>query len=402
MKIRPRKHKSGRVTWQLDAGVIKGRRYQKLFKTKELAQMERARLKGEKLRIGNLAHEITDEERLLYTALREKLAAVGATISQAVEFFLKHAKPVKELVTFEELRTLCGEAKENDRSLTADYVKQFKAKAEAFGLSGADAQLAHEISTEAILTWLDGNEWAWKTWNNYRVDLHTLFGWGVEKGYLMRNPVAEIPPKPRPIIEGEGDIEFLRFAQCETLLRRAAMATEGALPRDRRGAFVEVDKEKEDYRLLVPALVIGLYTGLRPEKEIGQMKWQSILLDEALVVVSQGRAKTRQRRTVALSDNAVAWLRWCKAQGMGESDDEPILPRNFTKRWKRLRQVCKVFDNWPHDGMRRTFATMHLAFYEDEKKLQLFMGHRSAQMIWEHYRGLVKRAEAEKFWALKP
>ena len=70
MKIRARKHKSGKVTWQLDAGKVRGKRDQKLYKTKELAQMEMARRKGEKARLGDLAHAITDEERLLYTLLR--------------------------------------------------------------------------------------------------------------------------------------------------------------------------------------------------------------------------------------------------------------------------------------------------------------------------------------------
>jgi len=35
-------------------------------------------------------------------------------------------------------------------------------------------------------------------------------------------------------------------------------------------------------------------------------------------------------------------------------------------------------------------------------KTAMMMGHRSSDLVHNHYKALVLKAEAEKFWALKP
>lgn len=52
--------------------------------------------------------------------------------------------------------------------------------------------------------------------------------------------------------------------------------------------------------------------------------------------------------------------------------------------------------------MRHTFATFHYAQHQNEARLQVLMGHRNAQMLHEHYRGLATPQEAKAFWALMP
>ena len=69
---------------------------------------------------------------------------------------------------------------------------------------------------------------------------------------------------------------------------------------------------------------------------------------------------------------------------------------------KRLREACGLFKTWPHNAMRHTLATMHLAHFKDEKRLQLLLGHVDAGLIYSNYRGLETPANAAKFWALRP
>lgn len=82
--------------------------------------------------------------------------------------------------------------------------------------------------------------------------------------------------------------------------------------------------------------------------------------------------------------------------------DGSLIPKNFKKRWKRLRIAVGLFENWPHDGVRHTFATYHYALHKNEALLQAEMGHESAQMIHAHYKGLGLPKDARRFWALRP
>jgi hypothetical protein len=58
---------------------------------------------------------------------------------------------------------------------------------------------------------------------------------------------------------------------------------------------------------------------------------------------------------------------------------------------------------WPHDALRKTFCSYHVAFYGDAAKTSLIMGHRgSSDMIFRHYRGLCTKAAGKAFFELRP
>ena len=91
----------------------------------------------------------------------------------------------------------------------------------------------------------------------------------------------------------------------------------------------------------------------------------------------------------------MAWLKAYPIEG------DKVAPPNLRKRWDRLRKEAGIVD-WPQDGMRHTFATYHYAMHRNEAALQVLMGHTSAKMIHQHYRGLAPKKEAERFWSLSP
>lgn len=402
MTLRRRKYPSGNVAWQIDYALANGKRMQISLRTKDEALAEMARLRGELRAAGESLLMVPEAERAALMTARARVVAVGATVDEAVAFFLAHSgKRVREAVTWEVLRKRCVEAK-REGGARARYVTQLGSVARSFGRAGHDALLATEITTAMIVKWLQANDWEPKTQNNYRTDLQTIFAWAMASGLATLNPATMVPMKSLKETLGDDEVEYLSAEQCAALFARASLLTEEVLPRDRRGRAALEWGAAEDHRLLVPVLVLGLFCGLRPEREIGLMTWAAIRLEEGLVVVSCGRSKTRQRRTIDLSPNAVAWLKWCQDQGMGKSDAERVVPRNFIRRWARLREACGLLKSWPHDGLRHTFATMHIAEHRDESKLQLLMGHTSAAMIYQHYRGLTTPAEAARFWRLMP
>jgi hypothetical protein len=45
---------------------------------------------------------------------------------------------------------------------------------------------------------------------------------------------------------------------------------------------------------------------------------------------------------------------------------------------------------------------MHDAMHGDEAKLQAILGQSSAEVLFTNYRALVSRAEAVRFWGMRP
>lgn len=395
MKVRKRFHGQGLFSWQVDCGVVSGRRVQVSYKTKDAADAELARLKGEVKRVGNMAFALTDGDRLAYVGLRERLADVGATLEQAVAFFLSHAKPARGAITVADMIAACLVAKAADGHRPR-YVGQLKCSALSFSRAGFGTRLAHEITSGDVERWLRSNQWANKTWNVYLGDLRTVFAWGIDRGYVTLNPCVGVRRKKLD----DNEVAFLRAAQCRALLERAALVRPGAARRGADGTYAEIALADEDFRDCLGFVTIGLFCGLRPERELGLMDWRDVKDD--LVIVSAHRAKSRGRRTVDLPANARAWLELCVRRAPDKHGAAKVLPKNFTRKWKRLREACGLLAGWPHDGIRHTFATMHLAHHRDEARLQVLMGHVSAELIYQHYRGQVTPAEAAEFWGLEP
>jgi integrase len=168
-----------------------------------------------------------------------------------------------------------------------------------------------------------------------------------------------------------------------------------------RGAGAEVFA----FRPLLGYLALATFAGIRPE-EIKRSPVESIHLAERTALVAGAVAKTKRRRVVDLSENACAWLAlWrglCPAESL-------IIPKNFRRLWERLRARVGL-DDWPHDVLRHTFASMHFAYWKDRARLQAELGHSADEDTLErHYKGVrtlggepISRGMAERFWTLFP
>jgi integrase len=75
--------------------------------------------------------------------------------------------------------------------------------------------------------------------------------------------------------------------------------------------------------------------------------------------------------------------------------------KEFRDNMEELKKAAEL-EAWPHNGLRHSFGSYHLAFYGDAVKTAQQMGHRSADVVHNHYKALVLKVEAEKFWNLKP
>jgi integrase len=237
--------------------------------------------------------------------------------------------------------------------------------------------------------------------------VRACFEWAVREGLCAVNPAREIAKAKL----GDGEIGTLTLGQCEELLLAAL-------------AMTKDEGRRTNGVSMMGFIVLGMFGGLRPA-EIQRLDWSAVDVEEGTVIVAGAQAKTRRRRVVDLSGNAVEWLRCAQnVETRMRNEEGPICGRYWDARWRMFRrslgwavgsgergitETVRPGDKewgrlglWPHNALRHTYASMHYAMWQDEAKLQAQMGHESAAMLHRHYRALKTRKEAERFWALRP
>ena len=150
--------------------------------------------------------------------------------------------------------------------------------------------------------------------------------------------------------------------------------------------------EAQEPALVLP-VALGFFAGIRPT-EILRMVPEDIKPDQGIITIRPEAAKIRSARHVRIQPNLLTWL-------MKYRRLDKICPEYYSFR-RRLRSVLDGI-LWTPDVARHTFATMHLAAFEDAAKTAFEMGHtRGVTLLYTNYRGLATREEALSFWALKP
>jgi integrase len=199
-----------------------------------------------------------------------------------------------------------------------------------------------------------------------------VFNFGIKKGYLSENPVNGLDFERRK----RKEVETLTNAQVKKMLEHALA---------------------DDLELL-PFLVLGLFCGIRPDGELQKLEWSDVDLDGKVVTIRPEVSKTNRRRFVDISDNAKTWLQRAGTQtGRIVTWTESELRSHRTANRK-----AAGIDRWIQQAMRHSYCSNWLAMYGDVNKLVLQSGHDSVDTMWRNYHKGVPKAEAEKFWAIRP
>lgn len=369
--IRPRRSKKGTVSYQLDY-FVNGRRKQLSFKTAAKAEAERQRLLRAARRHGEGAMALDEAELAEFVALRARCASAGATLHEAVEYFMQHGGAITLPVTVVELANQFIASRE-ERDKSRRYVQSLRSSLGSLSRWLPPGKMAHEVTRAEMESWLRSGGWGIKTRRNHLGFAASCFAWGTRAGHLRRVPCEGIELAG----QAEREIEVLPVDVCERLLNAAV--TDRAC-----GLYV----------------ILGLMTGIR-RAEAQRLTWAEVRLDQGLLLLAGEKTKTRRRRVIDLSEACLAWLRAYVASCGPLAGAQRIANANLALHLGRLRVRAGVA-LWPHNALRHTFASMHYAHFQDEAKLQVIMGHESAAMLHRHYRAVVTSAEAGKFWALRP
>ena len=360
LKVVPYRHH--RFRWKITGLYVNGKRVRRFFETREKAETFLHQLRVKRENIGNRAAAIDQKLHVMAVESSERLKSYGQTIAGAADYYIRHAETAKRSCTVEEITDMLLTVKRADGK-SAGYLKAMRAIFKRF--NGAfTGRLVAEITAAEIDDWLRSIPLEPLTRNNHRRVISMLFSYAVLRRYCSENPVvqtakARVKAKPVGVLTPE---QTQRLLEC-------ADAT------------------------LRPALAIGAFTGLR-HAEILRLDWREVHLDRGFIEVTAAKSKTASRRLVTILPNLKAWLELSKHNG-------PVYPVNGRKLTDAARRRAGLND-WPSNALRHSYASYHLAKFQDAAALALQMGHTTTSMLFLHYREVVHPHDAEKYWSLFP
>ncbi len=291
----------------------------------------------------------------------------GKSLFSAVDFYLKtHNDTLNEKNLYDAYIEFLGSKEQaNARPLT---IKSSRLRVGAFVNGHRDRQV-NEISYQELQNFLRKPALSGVSVNNYRKELLAFFNWCKKLNYCLDNPVEKIE-----IIKVDQKLpEIFSLKQVTQLINEAVKIENGAL---------------------IPYITIGLFAGLRPF-EMQRISWEEIDLDEGLITLQGKHTKNRnQLRHVDITDNLLEWLLPARARNLD------IYPLNWRQLFEELKDKCKM-KRWPVDIMRHTYGSNHYRYYNDIGLTAAQMGN-SPNIIFKHYRNLVKPKEAALYWDIGP
>ena len=148
---------------------------------------------------------------------------------------------------------------------------------------------------------------------------------------------------------------------------------------------------------VLPLIAIGAFAGIRTA-ELVRLEWKDIDLARGFLNVAASKSKTAARRLIKMEPNLIAWLSpFADRTG-------PIFAQSTHVLSNRMEPIRKAagLTKWPKNGLRHSFASYHLAKYQDAAQLALDMGHTTTKMIFSNYREIVTPEEADRYWQIFP
>jgi integrase len=145
-----------------------------------------------------------------------------------------------------------------------------------------------------------------------------------------------------------------------------------------------------------PALAIGAFAGIRTA-EVCRLDWSEVNLDEGLIEIKKGNAKTRSRRLVPITPNLALFLK-----DAGQACSGPVWPNSEPFLFDLMRDAGKDSGvKWKHNALRHSFISYRVAKIRNVNEVAMEAGN-SPDMIFKHYRELVTEKEADAWFGVTP
>ena len=379
-KIYERKRSSGNTGYLVDLGEVSGKRTFKSFALRTDAEaFQKQCVDQQAAEKPVVLEELNAATRHTVLAALERLRPYGADLGDAIDFYIKHSKPPKgdirigELISeFKKVKTKAG--------LSTKYLETaWKSFFVPFRDHFKDCPVTQVTKDQCQKYVYKHDGWNSTTIATHIRHLSVLYNFAIETGYATLNPFTKVQ---RP-----------KKAQGKS--REKVMNIEAVR------LYLQFGLDK-GYKTEVASLVLVFFCGVRVD-EVDRVKWSDIrLADDPPIILIEEPKIAHQRRVNALSSNAIAWLELVKAEGQ-------VAPKNYADRMKGLRkrfrthlgkeadkakmpaktkiEYLKSMD-YKQNSARISFASYHVAMYEDPSQTSMLLGHQNPALLWNTYRAL--------------
>ena len=236
-------------------------------------------------------------------------------------------------------------------------------------LMRSNPQLANhnfsELSRSNCEDWLNKTFLTPSQFNKGRSFLHAIFEFAMRREWVDKNPIKLIERKK--IIEKE--IKPLSLEETKILLKNA---------------------KKKNCTEVVGLMMLA---GIRP-KEAKRLEWRDIDLDDNSIKIRSICSKTGGIRHVEICPKLKNILL------DRETRFGCLSPRNWSKKWKQIRDNSGFKGHWVQDILRHTYASYFTKRYSDLPRLQLNMGHRDLSLLRSRYVNMqnISKTDAKEFF----
>jgi integrase len=230
-----------------------------------------------------------------------------------------------------------------------------------------------DLTQDHLNTYIDAHaKLSPKSRNDHRAVVKMFLTWCSRRDYLpSHHRLFEADSMTRELAMSE-EIDFFRPAELRALLENST------------GPMRAV-------------IALQALAGLRLE-EVLRLDWRHVFGIPGYIEVSAAAAKTRQRRLVEMCPSLGAWLQ--SYRGMtGKIWTQTPSNQGCITAIARLREALDIPAR--RNGLRHAYVTFHFALHQNENLTAAEAGNSPA-MIHAHYKGLATKAEAGKWFAMKP
>jgi integrase len=343
-----------------------GKRKRLFFRTRSEADRELARIKIKYVREGQDALAVSDSLRIMARDGALMLAPFGKTILDAAVFYAAHLEAANRSISVNALVDEFLQSRAHAR-LSETHLIDLRYRLGHFSASFGEAPV-RTLDPRAIEDWLHALELSPTSVNNFRARLCSMFNYALKRNYVSTNPCSAI----EPIKVVDEAPEIFTPPQLQAVLQAAPAE-------------------------LIPALVIGAFTGLRTA-ELFRLEWSEVDLGRGFVQVTAAKAKSARRRLIPILPNLAEWLApYARLTGK---------VYRATRGQFHIQAGAAALKaglvRWPKNGLRHSFASYHLTLHQNAPETSLYLGHTSPTMVFNHYREIVTPEAAARYFAIRP
>ncbi len=349
------------------------RRY---FRNKADAERYCSIARAELTALGVQANRLTDSFKLEALSCSEKLAPLGKSLTEAVDWFIKEQRNREASVTVRKAtEALLHRAKADGQAKA--HMRCISSVMGLFGRQYGEV-LVSDIGLNEVQRWLDsyrtkdGRPLSPVGYNSYRRYLGLLFSFGIKRGWASTNPLVGV-----------------RAKKVATKLPRLLS------PADLR---IILGNAPEG---LKPVLAIQAFCGLRVA-EAARLRWSDILFNESgnYVQVGADVAKTSRRRLTPMSEGLTNYLKAVRRDdgfvyevGNGSIDSLQRVTVGFRK--------ALVGVAWGRNALRASALSYRLALSQNAAATALESGN-SAAILTRFYAETAQMTVAQEWFGINP